>query len=421
MFLLLTLVLAFSPTLNSRQTEARKFTTPSQAYAFVRQPLDEWEAAVHSGQRPKTQIAPTDEVQRRAKTWCPVFAVEEQSGEELYSLALLCRDALNWQKARTAIEQYLAGGGKSHGPEARLLLAALENSTAERDKSWQTLRAVLEHDPIGSHQSALADAVIDDEAATDESTALQWSKERYSLLVIRAKSPTADAPRISYEYVILAGADLAHRYYLSGRNGDAQKVLAQLNHFAEEHRSDLQEFASESLYWANLEMQPAPPIPLQKVFSRAPVSKLIQRGHVEIISFFSLGCMPCMRELPALNDLQKRYGKNGLLVADITTYKLNSFIDPPAQSKIDAALKETWLKKAPELSIAVTPDETFEKYGVRGLPVAAVIDKSGRVRYAGREIDFGDDEPIVRLLLRLVAEPVPTALNGLVQEARDSN
>jgi len=381
-----------------------EFTKPSESYAFVHQPMEEWEAAVRAGQRPRTNVAPKDEVHRRAKTWCPAFAVENQSGEELYFLALLCRDALNWPKARAAIEQYLTDKQQPHGPEARLLLAAVEVSMSELDKSWQTLRTVLEKDPIGSEQSTMMDSLIEGEADKDEATALVWAKERYSALVDRAKSPIPNAPTISYQWVVFAGIDLVHRYYLFGKSDEAQRVLAEVNGFKEAHQSDVRGWASESLHWANMEMHPAPPIPVRKLLSNASVSELIRKGRVEVVSFFFLGCAPCMSELPALNDLQKRYRKKGVLVADVTTYEANSSVEPPTHSAIETALNKTRLKKAPDLRMVITSDEAIANYGVVGFPVVAVIDKGGRVRYMGREIDFDEGEPVSRLIRRLTDE-----------------
>ena len=191
MLLSLVLAVALTSAPNSTLPENKlELRTPSESYAFVRQPMDEWEAAVHAGQIPKTQVAPLDEVQRRAKTWCPKFDVDTQSGEELYFLALLCREAQNWQKARMAIQLYLDGSQQLHGPEARLLLVTCKTSISELHDSWQTLRTVLERDPVGPEQEIMTRSVIDDESDTSEEKALEWAKERYSLLLGRARNET---------------------------------------------------------------------------------------------------------------------------------------------------------------------------------------------------------------------------------------
>ncbi len=383
-----------------------KFAKPSEASVFVNQPMEGWKAAIHAGEWPKTRVAPKDEVQRRAKKWCPVFSVESQSGEELYFLALICRDAVDWQKARSAIEYYLAESQQAHAPEARVLLAIFENSERERDKSWQLLHTVLEKDPMDNNKNALMDTVIEDEADKDDSKALGWAEERYSLLVDRAKSQTANTPPISYQWVVFAGVDLVHRYYLSGKDDRAHQVLIELNGFTEAHPGDIGRWPSEILQWANMEMHPASAIPIRKLLAGEPLSELIQEGRVEVISFFFLGCEPCMRELPDLNDLQKRYPTKNVLVADVTTYEANAFVDPATPTKIEAALNRTRQKKASDLSMVVTSEEALANYGIGGFPSIAVIDKCGRVRYLGHAIDFEEDEPVARLIRKLVEEQV---------------
>ena len=49
-------------------------------------------------------------------------------------------------------------------------------------------------------------------------------------------------------------------------------------------------------------------------------------------------------------------------------------------------------------------DETLASYGVNGFPAVAIVDKMGRVRYMGREIDFEDDDTTGQLIHRLVEE-----------------
>lgn len=405
MLLVFALAVALNAAPRSVSTESQsKFTKPSEAYAYVRQPMEEWEAAVHAGQRPKTRMAPMEEVHRHAKTWCPNFDVEKQSGEELYFLALLCREALNWQKSKIAVQQYLAGSQQAHGPEARLLLAGSEISISGLDASWQTLRTVLERDPIGSEQEIMTRSVIDDESNTSEEKALEWARERYLLLLGRAQNEAPGVPIVSFQWVVMAGADLVHRYWLFGKTDQAQEILAELNHIKDFHLKEVQGWASEELHWANMEMQPAPSIPVLKLLGTESSSEMIQKGRVEVVSFFFLGCGPCIQEFATLNNLQKRYRNEKLLVADVTTYKANSYMDPPTHTTIEAALNRAWRKKAPYLTMVVTSDGTLANYQVVAFPVVVVIDKAGRVRYVGREIDFEDDEPLGRLIRSLLEE-----------------
>jgi hypothetical protein len=52
----------------------------------------------------------------------------------------------------------------------------------------------------------------------------------------------------------------------------------------------------------------------------------------------------------------------------------------------------------------ITSDETLARYGVRAFPVVAIVDKMGRVRYVGAEINFRDDDSTGRLIQRLIEE-----------------
>jgi len=54
--------------------------------------------------------------------------------------------------------------------------------------------------------------------------------------------------------------------------------------------------------------------------------------------------------------------------------------------------------------VAITSDETLTSYGVYGFPVVAIVDKIGRVRYIGREINFEDDDSLGVLIRKLIEE-----------------
>ena len=285
-----------------------------------------------------------------------------------------------------------------------MLLVSCQTSTSGLNDSWQTHRTVLEKDPIGTHQEFMARSVIEDEASTSEATALEWAKERYALLVRRAQNEIPGVTRVSYEWVVMAGADLVHRYWLFGDSKQAQFTLAQLNGFRDSHPAEVQGWASEQLHWANMEMQPAPSIPVLKLLGSASGSQMVRNGRVQLVSFFFLGCPPCIQELPALNDLQKRYPTETPLVADLTTYKANSYLSSPTHVTIEAALDRARRKKAPNIAMVITSDETLARFQVSAFPVVAVIDKAGRVRYVGREIDFGQNDAVGQLISRLLRE-----------------
>jgi hypothetical protein len=378
------------------------FTKPSEAYEFSRRPLTEWEAALHAHKEPATLRAPADVVRQRSLELCPSFTLESTYGEELYWLAKLCEQEP--KKALQAVGRYLAGNELMHGSDARLLLAVLQiRTTGNWEAAWGTIRTILRVDPIQPVEAQI-DVAIDDEAGADPKKALEWSKERYTLLLDREKAEKPGVSHLSSSFVLSAGSDLVHRYYLTGETGLAAKVLDEMNSLVKSHSDDAAGWGAEDLHWANLEMHSAPPVTVLKMLGGNPASGVIQSGRVEVISFFFLGCSPCIQELSNLNALQKRCGKENLLVTDVTTYKVNSYLTPATHSNIEGSLEKARLENAPGIGILITSDETLASYGIHGFPVVAIVDKQGRVRYVGRVLDFEHDDSVGRLIHKLIEE-----------------
>ena len=378
------------------------FTKPSEAYEFADRPVTESEVALHAKMLPAGSIAPSSLVRKRARALCPSFRLEGVSGEELYWLAKLCEE--DPAKALPAVERYLALGELAHGPDARLVLAVQQMRTSGSwEAAWGTFRTILQEDPMGPAESQI-DGAIDQEAGANPDRALEWSKERYAILLDRKHTEKPGVPPVHSSWVLSAGSDLVHRYYLAGEAGEAVKVLSDLNHYVESHSDEAESWGAQELHWANMEMHPAPAVTILRVLGGKYGPDLIQQGRVEVVSFFFLGCAPCIFELPRLNDLQKRYGGKKLLVADVTTYKANSYLTPSSHSNIEASLKKARLANAPNIEFVITSDETLASYGVRAFPVVAIVDKMGRVRYVGLEINFRDDDSTGRLIQRLIEE-----------------
>jgi hypothetical protein len=196
------------------------FTKPSEAYEFASRPVTEWEAALHAHKTPATRIRPDDIVGQRSKALCPSFSAESESGEELYWLAKLCDE--DNDKATKAVERYLAGTDLAHGPDARLLLAALQmRKNRNWEDAWGTIRTILEKDSMEGAVQGQINVAIDDEGMTNPKTALEWSKERYEILFNRIQLEKPDLPPVSTSSVLIAGSDLVHRFYLAGETEQA--------------------------------------------------------------------------------------------------------------------------------------------------------------------------------------------------------
>jgi len=378
------------------------FTKPSEAYEFAHRALTERDEAFRAHKLPPTPIASEADFRKHANELCPAFQVESVSGEELYWLAKLCEG--NPAKALPAVERYLAGSELAHAADARLVLAVAEMQTGGgREAAWGTFEIILRGDPYEPVESQL-DVVIDTESDTNAAKALEWSKERYGILVERNRTEKPGVPPVHASSVMSAGADLAHRYYLAGQNDEAARLLGELNAFGKSHPEAAESWGAEDLYWVNMEMKPAPAIAVLKEFGGKSGPDLIQKGRVEVISFFFLGCGPCVFEMPRLNELQNRYGKEKLLVADVTSYEVGSRYAYSTNSKTDADVEKARQENAPDIDFVISTDKTLGSYVVHGFPVVLFVDKSGRVRFVGREISFRDEESTGRLIRKLMEE-----------------
>jgi thiol-disulfide isomerase/thioredoxin len=378
------------------------FTKPSEAYEFAQRPVTESEAALHARALPTGSPAPSTLVRKRSRELCPAFQLEGVSGEELYWLAMLCEEYP--PKALPAVQRYLAGNNLEHAPDARLVLAVQQMRTnGSWEAAWGTFRTMLQEDPIEPVWSQL-EVAIDGESDKSPEKALEWSKERYAILLGRSLTEKPGVPPVSASWVISAGSDLVHRYYLAGDTGEATRLLGEMNSYVKSHPVVAGSWGEEDLYWANMEMHPAPAVAVLKMLGGNLGPDLFRQGRVEVVSFFFLGCAPCMTELPRLNDLQKRYGKKKLLVADVTTYKANSYLTPPSKSNIEAVLEKARLENAPDIEFVITPEETLDSHDVHAFPVVVLVDKKGRVRFVGRIKEFPEDDSSGRLIKRLLEE-----------------
>ena len=102
--------------------------------------------------------------------------------------------------------------------------------------------------------------------------------------------------------------------------------------------------------------------------ANAPFELDDYRGKVVVIDFWASWCVPCRRSFPWLNQMQKKYGDEGLVVIgvnlDASTDDARAFLrDYPANFEI----------------IYDSTGVLAEQYGVEAMPSSFVIDRSGKV------------------------------------------
>jgi thiol-disulfide isomerase/thioredoxin len=92
------------------------------------------------------------------------------------------------------------------------------------------------------------------------------------------------------------------------------------------------------------------------------------RGRVVYVDFWASWCTPCRRSFPWMNELQARYGKDGLAIVGINVDK--------RREDADRFLRDT------PASFTIVYDAkgaTPAAYDVKGMPSSYLIDRRGNV------------------------------------------
>ncbi len=119
------------------------------------------------------------------------------------------------------------------------------------------------------------------------------------------------------------------------------------------------------------------------------------RGRVVLLDFWATWCAPCRVVIPKLDDLQSRYGAQGLSVLGVST-----------EDTQDVAL----FARRMAMHYGVASDrhgQTSRTYGVVSLPTLVVIDKRGVVRDVSIGYDPTADVRLDAMVRSLLAEPAP--------------
>jgi thiol-disulfide isomerase/thioredoxin len=97
-------------------------------------------------------------------------------------------------------------------------------------------------------------------------------------------------------------------------------------------------------------------------------------GQVVVVNFWATWCTPCRREIPALVDLQSRYGERGLVTIGVA-------IDRPEDvAAFTRGLGVNYLILLGDAEAAEVSRRFGNDLGV--LPFTAVVDRKGRIALA---------------------------------------
>lgn len=109
------------------------------------------------------------------------------------------------------------------------------------------------------------------------------------------------------------------------------------------------------------------------------------RGKVVLLEFWSVRCGPCVGSIPNLNKLYEKYKDAGFVLIGIHS----SGIEPEVLKKF---MEEHGISYPVAIdgyspSVRNWNSSTFESYGVEGIPESFLVDKRGKLRHWGADIE----------------------------------
>jgi len=124
-----------------------------------------------------------------------------------------------------------------------------------------------------------------------------------------------------------------------------------------------------------------------KVLSSTETFKLSKYNgkNPVLVNFFATWCPYCVREVPELNELQKKYAPKGLIIVSVNV-----------QEKEEKILRFVKKKKAGYNILLDTTAEVAEKFKVYGIPTNILINSKGIIVF--RSYNLPDKKEIEKIL-----------------------
>jgi peroxiredoxin len=116
------------------------------------------------------------------------------------------------------------------------------------------------------------------------------------------------------------------------------------------------------------------------------------RGQVVLINFWATWCGPCRKEMPLLEQIQKKYAPLGFTMLGINVEE-------------DTTHMEAFLGDVPvSFPVLLDPANRVSKlYEVAAMPSTVIIDRKGNIRYIHQGYQAGDEsryQDVIRQLIR---------------------
>ncbi|MEQ1802098.1 MAG: TlpA disulfide reductase family protein [Gammaproteobacteria bacterium] len=117
------------------------------------------------------------------------------------------------------------------------------------------------------------------------------------------------------------------------------------------------------------------------------------KGQVVLINFWATWCGPCRKEMPLLEQIQKKYAPLGFTMLGVNVEE-------------DTRLMDTFLKDVPvSFPILLDPANGVSKlYNVSAMPSTVIVDRKGNVRFIHQGFKPGDESKYQDMIRQLIRE-----------------
>ncbi len=371
--------------------------TPSAALDRAREPLKVRTRTLEEN------ISANNEMMRRAAEYATAFKVEDWKGDELARLGDLYVIALQWANAERASVSYLqqADAPRAFSARKNLLLALLRQEKYEA--AFQAANELAEEPAYDQTTILFLGQLVDNTSLSDPARAIALDEKMIPGVIRYAEGAVRQLPAHAGAMLeeVLAPATI---YREMGNTAQAEafaaSFLARFRASPLSSNEDVVQIVGSCLARARLLGSPAPAIRVTDFLDMAPTSLVDLRGKVVMLDFLAHWCSPCLAEIPDVNALQSRYSSRGLVVLGVTSYYGfygdREKVAPEEERVLVKKLKAT---KHAEFGWMMGTRDNEKRYAVRGLPAAALIDRSGKLRYLKTSPDFKDLEQRIQRLL----------------------
>lgn len=130
----------------------------------------------------------------------------------------------------------------------------------------------------------------------------------------------------------------------------------------------------------------APALTIDKWIKGQPVASF-EKGKVYMVEFWATWCPPCIRSMPHISELQKKYGPQGLTVIGVSAKDRNGNTLEKAEKMV--------ADKGDTMGYTVAWDKDretmkawFDAAGQEGIPCSFLVDQNGTIAYIGLPSDI---------------------------------